>query len=59
MYIDGILLRGPSGRSTGRPDPYVKPVEIAGVEVYRRAASLPGEFAGSDARCGVVAIWTK
>lgn len=59
VYIDGILIRGPSGRSTGKPDHYVKPVEIAGVEVYRGAASLPGEFSGSDARCGVVAIWTK
>ena len=59
VYIDGILLRDPNGRPSGRPDYYVKPVEIAGVEVYRGAASLPGEFSGSDARCGVVAIWTK
>lgn len=59
VYIDGILLRGPNGWPTGRPHYYVKPVEIVGVEVYRGAASLPGEFSGSDSRCGVVAIWTK
>ena len=37
----------------------VRPIEIAGVEVYRGPASLPAEFGGSDSRCGVVVIWTK
>lgn len=38
---------------------YVLPVEIAGLEVYTGAASLPAEFSGHDARCGAVVIWTK
>ena len=29
------------------------------VEIYMGAASLPGEFSGSDSGCGVVAIWTN
>ena len=37
----------------------VRPFEVAGVEIYKGAASLPGEFAGSDSQCGAVVIWTK
>ena len=37
----------------------VRPFEVAGVEIYKGAASVPGEFAGSKAQCGAVAIWTK
>ena len=52
VYLDGV--------SVGRDlDEFVKPLEIAGVEIYRGAASLAAEFGGSDSRCGVVAVWTK
>ncbi|WP_425153593.1 carboxypeptidase regulatory-like domain-containing protein [Candidatus Palauibacter sp.] len=54
VYVDGIRLRG-----GGTIDDLVRPVEVAGVEVYPGAASLPAEFGGSDSRCGVVAVWTK
>ena len=54
IYIDGVPL--PSGAAI---DEYVRPVEVAGVEIYPGAASLPAEFAGSDSRCGVVAVWTR
>ncbi len=40
-------------------DDLVLPIEIAGVEVYKGAASLPAEFGGADSRCGVVVVWTK
>ncbi len=53
VYLDGIRM--PSGQL----DELVLPVEIAGIEVYDGPASLPAEFAGSDARCGAVVIWTK
>jgi hypothetical protein len=33
--------------------------ELEGVEVYRRATEIPGEFGGSDSECGVVALWTR
>ena len=50
-FLDGIELRGfPVA---------VLMIEVAGVEVYKGPASLPAEFAGSDARCGAVVIWTK
>ena len=52
VYLDGI--------SVGRDlDEFVKPTEIAGVEIYRGASSLAAEFGGSTGRCGAVAVWTK
>jgi len=46
----------------GRPDnafgPYIGIRDVEGIEVYTGAADVPGEFAGTDAGCGVVVIWT-
>ncbi|WP_420632688.1 carboxypeptidase regulatory-like domain-containing protein [Candidatus Palauibacter sp.] len=53
VYLDGILV------GTGRVDSYALPAEVGGIEVYKGPASLPAEFAGSDARCGAVVVWTK
>lgn len=33
--------------------------DIQGVEVYTGPSDVPGEFAGVNAGCGVVVIWTK
>jgi hypothetical protein len=33
--------------------------DLEGIEVYRRATEIPGEFGGSDSECGVVALWTR
>ncbi|MDX2182397.1 MAG: TonB-dependent receptor plug domain-containing protein [Gemmatimonadaceae bacterium] len=33
--------------------------DIQGIEVYTGASDVPGEFAGSNAACGLVVIWTK
>lgn len=47
----------------GRPDnffgPYVAIRDIEGVEFYTGASDVPGEFAGVNAACGVVVIWTR
>ncbi|WP_419856744.1 carboxypeptidase regulatory-like domain-containing protein [Candidatus Palauibacter irciniicola] len=59
FYLDNTLVRGLGGRDGQTIDDLVRPHEIAGVEIYRNAASLPGEFGGSDSQCGIVAIWTK
>lgn len=53
QYLDGVLIRG------GGIDQFVKPFEVAGIEVYKGPASLPAEFTGSDARCGAVVVWTR
>ena len=33
--------------------------DIEAIEVFRNLAEIPPEFAGPDAVCGVVAVWTK
>ncbi len=33
--------------------------DVYGIEVYRGAGEVPGEYAGSNAACGVIVIWTK
>jgi hypothetical protein len=33
--------------------------DIYGIEIYRGPGEVPGEFSGSNAACGVIAIWTK
>ena len=47
----------------GRPDNFFGPNvpirDIEGIEVYAGASDVPGEFAGTDAGCGVVVIWTR
>jgi hypothetical protein len=32
--------------------------DIQGIEVYTGAGDVPGEFAGSNAACGVIVVWT-
>jgi outer membrane cobalamin receptor len=53
VYVDGVEI------SNAEIDDLVLPSEIHGIEVYRRPSELPAEFSGSNARCGVIAIWTK
>jgi hypothetical protein len=50
-YVDGQLARS-FAESTPIND-------VQGIEVYRGSAETPGEFTGSGAMCGVVAIWTR
>jgi outer membrane receptor for ferrienterochelin and colicin len=50
-YVDGQLARS-FAASTPIND-------VQGVEVYRGAGELPGEFGGSGAMCGVIVIWTR
>lgn len=38
--------------------PVVPVRDIQGVEVYTGAGDVPGEFAGTNAGCGVIVIWT-
>ncbi len=60
VYIDGIpVYRGNSPGDSGAAINLVPPGDIEGIEVYVGPASTPGEFGGSSARCGVVAIWTR
>ena len=33
--------------------------DVYGIEIYRGAGEIPGEFSGSNAACGVIVLWTK
>lgn len=52
-YIDGVRVTAPT-------IDVVLPQTIAGIEVYRGAATVPPIFnSPADSNCGVVAIWTR
>lgn len=71
VYIDGaraIRSDNQSIRVPDRPggvmqptglDQLIAPQEIAAIEVYPSAASLPAEFGGSMGQCGAIVIWSK
>jgi hypothetical protein len=50
-YVDGVEVRS-FHENTPINDVY-------GIEVYRGAGEVPAEFAGSNAGCGVIVVWTK
>jgi hypothetical protein len=54
VVLDGLLFRW---GATTIDDIAVDDLEA--IEVFRTLAETPAEFAGPDARCGVVAVWTK
>jgi hypothetical protein len=67
VYIDGALTT-PLFVDAGHPRAImgageavnmIHPSDVEGVEIYRGPATVPGEFGGYTARCGVIAIWTR
>ena len=58
IYLDGIKLGSIDDAEYGGPDLLVFPHDIEGVEVYG-PATVPAEYGGSDAGCGVVVVWKR
>ena len=54
LYVDGVKQMGGLQSIWQTPT-----LDFELVESYSGAATIPAEFAGSDARCGVIAIWTR
>jgi len=50
-WIDGVEVRSFHENTPIR--------DIYGIEIYRGAGEVPGEYAGSNAACGVIVMWTK
>ncbi|HEU4454617.1 MAG TPA: hypothetical protein VFR81_16235, partial [Longimicrobium sp.] len=55
-YLDGSSWE-PDARGVISND--VRPDEVEGIEVYRRATEIPPEFRRPGSECGVVLIWLK
>ena len=58
LYLDGINLGSIDDAEYGGPDLLVFPHDIEGVEVYG-PATVPAEYGGSDAGCGVIVVWKR
>jgi hypothetical protein len=63
IFIDGFHLNRTTP-ATGSGfgiviDDAVSPDAVEGIEVYRGLATVPPEFLTPNARCGVIAIWTR
>lgn len=51
VYLDGMKMRDIAELMK------LPTHDFALVEAYQGAATVPAEFSGSDARCGVITIW--
>jgi len=62
IWIDGQMVHqgtaGPMGGGPAFLDNFIQPEQIAGIEIYNSAASMPLQFNLFSA-CGVIVIWTK
>lgn len=63
VWIDGQRVFSQNrGRPGGSAFEWVNSVhwsELQGIEIYAGAATIPAQFSGSEARCGVIALWTR
>lgn len=57
VYVDGTPARG-QGEGVSIND-LASPSGLEGLEVYRGLATVPPEFLTPEARCGVIALWTR
>jgi len=55
VYVDGML----ANTEFGGLESVVSVDQIAGVEVYTRASSVPIQWGGLGSACGVLLIWTR
>jgi len=55
IYLDGQ----PFSLNGGDAEVRIRVDVLAAVEVYVSAASVPREYAGTDAACGVILLWTR
>ena len=69
VFINGTPALRPDNQTVVMPlsgeirptslDQLITPREIAGIEIYPSAASVPAEFGGSAGQCGAIIIWTR
>lgn len=54
VFVDGVQMPYPFNL-----DLLPSPKELAGIEVYSGAATIPVQFSGYDRGCGMILIWTR
>lgn len=67
VFMDGMLMTRPGPPRRGRiigQAAYemlntISPGDVEGIEIYQGRSSIPAEFGGPGAECGVIAIWTR
>ena len=61
IILDGVIVGRPddSPESTSGLLGSINGREVEGVEIYRSRSQVPAEFAGPEARCGAILIWTS
>lgn len=59
VFLDGMLATRDVRGGDVDIDQLASPLDVEVIEVFRGLASIPPEFLTPDARCGVIAIWTK
>ncbi len=57
IFVDGLPAN--RGGQEIPLDVLASPAMLEGIEVYRGLSGVPPEFLSADARCGVVALWTR
>lgn len=58
VFVDGVLASRRSDNGVDI-DEFASPSLLEGIEVYRGVGTLPPEFVTPEARCGVIALWTR
>jgi hypothetical protein len=59
VFLDGMRATRPVPGGDVMIDDLVHPEDVEAIEVFRGLGSIPPEFLSPDARCGVIAIWTR
>lgn len=56
VYVDGAEWKQ---LDAGDVDSFVRPGEVAAIEVYSSATSVPAQFSSAGTSCAAVVVWTK
>lgn len=61
LFVDGRYMnRGMSDLlDQVSIDDFVEPASVEGIEIYRGLSTIPPEFFTPEAKCGVIAVWTR
>ncbi len=59
VFLDGVLANRGGDRAGVVIDDLVSPLDVEVIEIFKGLSSIPPEFLTREARCGVIAIWTR